>query len=179
MRVLDPWERQPYDTDESWPVFQAYRDQKPPRRGLLVSFRGRPVDPIKVARWFREHFWGERVAEWDRHLDAIRVSEMESALAKSTREAMADHVQLVEQAKEIASRELEKLLATVKDSAVEVLKPRDLTRLLDSTIKLDRLIRGETTENVNVDGPDLSHLTDEQLSALDSMLGNNADPSIH
>lgn len=181
MRTLDPWERQPYDSDESWPVFQAYRDQTPPRRGLLVSLRGRSVDPIKVARWYRDHYWAERVAEYDRHLDSIRRAETEAALAKSAREAMADHVALIEQGKEIALRELEKLLATVKESPAEVLKPRDVIRLMDATIKFDRLIRGETTENVNVEGPDFSHLTDEQLAALDALIAKNdgTDPAIH
>lgn len=146
-----------------------------------MSLRGRAVDPIKVANWYREHYWPQRVAEYDRHLDDINRAEREACLSKSSREAMADHIAMIEQGKEIAMRELEKLLATVKDSAAEVLKPRDVIHLLDATIKADRLIRGEATANVNIDGPDLSHLTNEQLAALDEMIGGpgNAPDTRH
>lgn len=177
--ATDPWERQPYDTDESWTLFQAFRDQTAPRQGLYVMLRGRPVDPVKVARWYRDHYWAERVAEYDRHCDTIIRVEREGLLAKSAREAMADHIALLEQSKEIAIREFSKLLQTVKESSVEVVKPRELIALTEMTIKLGRLIRGETTENVQMEGPDLSHLSNEQLAELDKLLEDKNAPAIH
>lgn len=176
-RTLHPWERQPYDTDESWPIFVAYRDQTLPRRGLLVLCKGRPVDPIRVAWYHKEHYWPERVAEYDRHLDAIRRAEREGLLAQTIREVTAEHAEVLADARDIVRRELEKLLATVRESAGEVVRVRDLIRLTELVIKSDRLIRGESTENVDT-GPDLSHLTNEQLTQIEGMLAGESDADV-
>jgi hypothetical protein len=168
-----PWSRQSYDTDESWPIFEAYRDQRPPRRGLLVIFKGRAVNPIKVAGWFREHFWEQRVALFDAYLDDIRLKERESLLRQSEREITSEHMEILAHSREIARRELAKLLATVEESAGEVVRTRDLIRLMDYTVKLDRLVRGQSTENVQESGPDLSKLSDSDLAEIERKLNGN------
>lgn len=177
---LIPWERQPYDTDESWSVFVEYRDQVPPRRGLQIFVKGRAVSPIRVATWMREHYWTERVAEYDRHLDDIRRREREAILRQSTKDITAEHMRILATARDIAHREISKLQATVVESAGEVLRPRDLFALIESATKLDRLIRGESTENVQESGPDLSGLSEEELAALGSMLEKTSpEPTTH
>ena len=173
---MDPWERQSYDTEESWPIFLVYRDQTPPRRGLLVTIKGRPVDPIKVSRWFREHYWEARCAEYDRHLDAIRIGEREALLRQSSAEVAAEHMGILAYGRDIIRREFEKLAATVHESAGEVVRPRDLIRLAETVVKLDRLVRGESTEAVAVDGPDLSKLSDSDLAALSTILDQASKP---
>lgn len=178
-RPLDPWERQPYDSDESWSVFVEYRDQNPPRRGLQVFVKGRAVSPIKVATWMREHYWAERVAEYDRHLDGIRLREREAFLRQSAKEITAEHMRILAISRDVAYREIAKLQATVAESAGEVLRPRDLFALIESATKLDRLIRGESTENIQENGPDLSHLSEEELSALGSMLEKSEPITTH
>jgi hypothetical protein len=52
---------------------------------------------------------------------------------------------------------------------------------MDMAIKLDRLERGEATETIQVDGPNLEHLTDAQLEALDRIIGDGGsdDASLH
>jgi hypothetical protein len=174
---LHPWERQPYDTDESWPVFQAYRDQRAPRRGLLVFSRGRAVDPVKVAGWSRTHFWMQRAAEFDRHLDGIAVAEREAIIRQTSGEVTAEHRGILADLREVAMREANKLLAAVKDSAMEVVKPRELTKLVEQVIRLERLTLGETTSNVGVEGLDFSHLGDGELdSMLARMKGSDDEP---
>lgn len=175
-----PWERQPYDTEESWPEFVAYRDSPRPRKAY--SYRPGKRNPIQVAQWIERHFWRERVAEYDRHLDAIELAEREALLAQSAREIAAQHMSLLHDARNVLSAELSKLLATVRASNLEVMKPRDLRALLETTVKLDRLVRGEVTERVE-ESTDLSHLSDEDLAKLESLLTkgktDDAQSSIH
>lgn len=179
--MCEPWERQDYDTEESWPLFVAYRDQTRPRRGVLSAFRGRPVDPVKVARWYREFFWKERAAAYDDHLDEIRRAEIEAMHAEQAREVAAKHMALLADAREVSARELQKLLARAQESQLEILKPRDLIRLMETTVRFDRLVRGESTDNIDT-GPDLSHVDDERLAEIERLLqsrDDDADPARH
>ncbi len=172
----DPWERQPYDTEDSWPIFLAYRDQTPPRRGVLSMLQTRRHDPIKIARWAREHFWRERAAEFDRHLDEIRIRTREAALAQSSQEVAAEHMAILSRLRDVATQEAEKLLATVRESDGEVLRTRDLIRLVEGVTKLDRLVRGESTERVDVEGPDLGGVSDEDLERAAALLRGKGAP---
>lgn len=180
--TLLAFERQPYDTEDSWPVFVTFRDQVPPRRALTIQVRGRNVDPVAVSRWMASHYWLERVAEYDRHLDGIRQGIRERLLAQTTADVTAEYMATLANARDIVTREMAKLAATVSASNGEVLRPRDLIHMADTILKMDRLIRGEATERVATDG-DLAHLTDAQLAALDEMLTPPAPaaprPSVH
>jgi len=175
-----PWERQPYDTEESWPEFVAYRDSPRPRKAY--TYRPGRRNPVQVAQWIEKHFWRERVAEYDRHLDGIMLAEREALLTQSAKEIAAQHMSILQDARQVLEQEFAKLLATVRSSNLEVIKPRDLRALLESTVKLDRLIRGEATERVE-ETQDLSHLSEEELIQLENLLTNgkrdDAQSSIH
>lgn len=170
----DPWERQPYDTDESWEVFRVYRDQAPPRRGVLVSIRGRAQDPVKVSRWYRSHFWKERARAFDLHLDSIRVEEQEDLHRQTAHEVAAAHMGILANSRDLVAREIEKLRATIIASEGEVIRPQTLLRFAEMVIKLDRLIRGESTERIDTNGPDLSSVSSEDLERARALLTGGA-----
>jgi hypothetical protein len=99
-------------------------------------------------------------------MDEILVTEREALLKDSTRTAMAEHVSLLNDSRQVAAQELAKLLEYSSSTpAGGILKPNELIKLIDATIKLDRLVRGESTEIVE-ERTDLSKLSIEDLRKL-------------
>lgn len=156
------WERQPIDTDESFKAFCTYRDQIPPRR-----FRG--LGPTAtIAEWYRDHGWRERIAAYDAWLDSIMLREREEALKKAARNQGTEHALLLVEAREFLGLELAKFLKTSKEHEIQNLRPHEMIRLLEQVIKLERLVQGETTENVSQQ-VDLSKLSVEELRQLEAL----------
>lgn len=165
---MHSWDRQPFDTDESFVWFQAFRDALPPRQlgRLRTASPGKIIPPLQVLLdWYTTHFWRDRVADWDTHLDHIRQEEREEIVGQTAKEQAARDQSLIHEARELVSRELNKMLITSMSNDAETLKPGELNKLLENVIKLGRLTRGETTENVGSQF-DLSTMTVEDLRKL-------------
>jgi hypothetical protein len=169
------WERQNYESEDAWRAFQTYRDASPRRRSIVLD--GRAVSPILIEHWISAHFWKERCLEYDRYMDRGRVDEIEAAYRETAREVTARHMQTLSDLRNVAAIEAAKLLERVKASSFEAMKPRDLVRLADVTFKLERLVRGESTENVNVDDKAMQALSDDRLAEIERMLKGEADES--
>jgi hypothetical protein len=154
------WERQPGETEEEWDAFRAYRDQLPPRRMMHAVVKS----TAKVSRWYNANRWAERTAAYDRHLDAIVRSEREKLLAETTQERAAKQIAKLQLVYSIVDRELRKLEEdSRKTSAFGLVKVNDLNKLLANAITLERLIRGESTENKAVVDVNLDALSVEEL----------------
>ena len=164
------WERQSTDSEAAWSAFVAYRDQRTPRRVPWGAGRQRGGNPVEIARWYREGRWALRVAEYDRHLDDIRRSHTEAILAESSRDVAAHTMALTSRAREVVEIGLEKLLDKLEKVEVYEMKPNEITRLLQVTATLDRLLRGESTAKVDIPVRDLSHLTDAELDEIERAL---------
>jgi hypothetical protein len=68
---LDPWERQPKETDHQWYCFIAYRDLELPRS--LRKAAGKLGKSTRAIESYSSRFeWSSRVSAYDRHLDGIR-----------------------------------------------------------------------------------------------------------
>ncbi len=161
------WERQPCDTSESWPCFKIYRDAKGTRRLERIRYAcpGLAQPMADLYRWYVEHNWADRVKAYDLHMDGILQEEKDAIMRQSARDLAASHMALVQDAEELASNELGKLLQASRESAAAgLLKPGDLIKLIDAAVKLGRLVKGESTENVQVSG-DLENLTESELEA--------------
>lgn len=166
------WERQDCDTNESWPFFKAYRDSKGTRRLERVRLTGGNVAaPLHdLNRWFHDHRWAERVKAYDMALDAIVQEEKEAILRKSAKEMAADHLALVQDAHELASAELSKLIQASRENTMHgLLKPGELIKLIDAAVKLGRLVKGESTENVAVTDGDLDPLSPAEEAAYEAL----------
>ncbi len=163
------WERQPCDTNESWPFFKAYRDLKGPRRldRVRLAAGGVAVTMQQLREWFTDHNWAERVKAFDAAMDAVVQEEREAELRQGAREMAADHLALVRDTLELASSELAKLVQSSRESAAHgLLKPAEVLKFVDAAVKLGRLVKGETTENVGV-STDLSPLNPEEEAAYE------------
>lgn len=168
MTAPNSWERQDYDTEESWACFQVYRDQRPPRR-LALTPGGVFVDPAKLRTWYKDHAWGARVEAYDRWVDEVLLEEREALLRQSAQAITIEHMTALGDARELASRELSKYLeASRATDAFGLLKPRELTALLETVIKYDRLIREQSTERTETKF-DLSGLDVSELRELEAL----------
>lgn len=162
----EPWGRQACDTNESWEAFVEYRDM---RNRRLRRVTKAPV--AQVQQWYREHGWRERIAAYDSHLDGIIRAEREEVLRQATREVAAEHMEILASAREVCALEFARIASLTRESrgANAVLKTPELIKLLHETVKLDRLVRNESTENVST-GIDLSKLTEEELETYGRLL---------
>ncbi len=166
-----PWQRQDYDCDQSWPVFVAYRDQRPPRRGVSISLDGRRVDPYLVSQWLRRNFWMERCAEYDAHMDYILLAEREKILAQSEQDVSAEYRAFTAAARELLLIEMDKLTSKSKEGGFAALTVRELIRLGDVTMKIDQLTRGKPTAIEQSADVDLTHVSDSDLAEARKRLG--------
>jgi len=191
----DIWEQLPNESADQYTKFCLYRDMaydgKPetfdskgiPQYGRKTKKRSlqklanelelkskRPLEELSV-----KFDWGARCEAYDLDLEKRIRQAHESAIIKMTE----DHALLGAQMIRKATSRLLKI-------PEEEISAGDLIRLADVGVKIERLSRGESTENQNVSGTlahkgtvkvsvqtehDLSDLSDEELTQLEQLLG--------
>lgn len=190
----DIWEQLPNESADQYTKFCLYRDmaydgkpeafdgknttfgRKTKKRSLqkLANELGlkskRPLEGLSV-----KFDWGARCEAYDLDLERRVRQAHEGAIIKMTE----DHALLGAQMIRKATSRLLKI-------PEEEISAGDLIRLADVGVKIERLSRGESTENQNVSGTlahkgtvkvsvqtehDLSDLSDEELTQLEQLLG--------
>jgi len=167
-----PWERNTSESDLDWQAFQAYRevgypngyDQKfHPRdlKGVAIAL-GRPYTAIKAAA--ATHAWHDRSGAFDAFLDRRRT---EQGLSYHARTQYAQ------------ARALDKMFAAweacldqfqAKVDCGDGLTAREIAQWGDIIIKNQRLISGQSTENVSVKhSMDLMRFTDVQARIFERL----------
>lgn len=168
-----PWEKRPEETEPAWSAFQAYREtgshigETPGRRSVRGVCK-RLGGSLKVwYEWSRVHKWKGRARAYDAHLDRVALESTEKAI----REMHRRHVKLSLRLQDIAGVELAKLAdeARAKAKRLGDLRPVELARIAETGVKLERLTRGESTENVAGSGLDLSKLSLTELKTLKAL----------
>ncbi len=158
------WERLATEDDHAWDAFKQFRDAVPPRRQRSVIGHG----TCPVSHWYNEHRWVERVDAYDRHMERVAQSEREAQLRQNAKDVSAEHMAMLQSARHVAQRELDKLRESVVRGDGQMMRPTEIIRLLETVVKLDRLVRGESTEAVEV-GNKAAKLTDEELEAIEKI----------
>lgn len=168
-----PWTRQPFDTDNRWRAFVAYRESPLPRSIRRTSeiladpMTGEPFDVRTLERWSSENAWPERVAEFDRYLDAQRVAATVAVLNEDARTTAAFHADLLRKAQHAAASVVNDWLERLaRGERLDGWSPGDVRGLLKDTITLERLVRGQATERVEHGVLDLSALTIDEIETL-------------
>ena len=151
-----------------WAAFLSYREQTTPRSHRRVAVRGVLQKPGDVAAWMAQWRWTERVRAYDAWLDLRVAEERAKALGSDLKAVTARQAQLLAACHDLVFAEVSKIVANAEMSDLPALKVSDLIRLMDITIRSDRLIRGEVTESVEVkaESYDLSKLSIDDLRAL-------------
>lgn len=187
-----PWEQLPGENASQYSKFCKYRDMK------YIGPRGETLDGMKapfgerslrglarqlglkyyqpIGRLSVIHHWLERCEAYDLEIDRLAREQAEREILKMRK----DHADLAAQMIKKAARRL----LTISE---EQLSAADIARLVDVGVKIERLSRGESTENKQISGEttvnhagivtvkrdpqiDLSALSDEELEQLDGLL---------
>jgi len=157
-----PWERQAFDTEESWLAFTRYRDMHKPRNQKKIL----GYATATISGWYRDFAWRERCEAFDRWQDRLFLDERAARIKQTAAEVAEEHKEILQDARELAMRELEKYLEVSRaNGGIGLIKVGDLTKLWETVIKFDRLVRGESTETVETK-VDLSALTVEELRKM-------------
>ena len=167
--MANAWDRLAAESDEEFTAFVRFRDNKPPRKVLRDS----TVPTAKLAAWYRQHDWQARAVAWDMHLDGIRQAEFEEATRDDAKQVAAEHRLILKDARELVQLEIAKYLRTSQESEAHgLLKPGELTKLLEAMIKFDRLVRDQSTSKEetildlkNLDVDELRQLADLESKA--------------
>lgn len=163
-RLAQPWERQENEPELGYEAFKGYCFQTPPRRLKHASVRHSTAE---LSALFNEWRWDERVLAWDRHVERIRVAEREALLKQDEKDRLAKWKTTLETVGALVDREMAKLLSESEKSQMSgLIKPSDLNKLMVSWITMQRLIHGESTENVNVQDDRLEKLSLDELREL-------------
>lgn len=180
-----PWEQQQFESSRQWAAFRAYRDLAPGCRTMAGVARvlGRESVSPDWGRWRREDSWDARCALWDALQDRQRQEGyLRAREAQSASDAAARDRALLDDAVSLLWQEVRKYLTQARESDFPVMKPGELQRLLDSALKLRRLLYGEATERVEAPPVDLSALSAEQLEQLIGLLETaeaSSEPQLH
>lgn len=157
-----PWERQKSENFKRFEAFKEYRDMGPDRSYTAVAEKLQKSLTL-MRRWAKEDNWKDRVAAYDDYLDKLELKKQEEERKKMTKR----HINL---ALSVQNKLVDKL-NNLKGSEIKV---QDIPKFLETAVKIERLSRGESTENHAVtgkDGKDLvpsnqyEHMSDEELKA--------------
>jgi len=176
-----PWERQAGETPLEYRKFCAYRDMRPadkiakPRS--LQELAGEmkvSLQHLKVVS--RKNNWVSRCEEYDAYIDEKARAQCETEII----EMRKNHALL-------ASQMLKKAAKRLLTISEEEITAADIVRMVDVGVKIERLSRGEPTDNQRVSGEtkithggeirvkntsdlNLSSLSDKELADLEGIL---------
>jgi hypothetical protein len=154
------WDRLTRETPKAWRAFELYRDMGLGRSYAKVAQElpnqtraGRlGVSVQLIKRWAKEFQWQDRVKAFDAHEARIASGERQDAI----REMNERHANI---AQHLQAKVIERL-ATVNPADLTI---GQLPKYLEAAVKVERLARGATTENVGL----TAAAPDEEFSGLE------------
>lgn len=134
-----PWERLDDESTVAFEAFATYRDLGVNRSTAAV---GRAVGKNKklMDRWSSAHSWVSRAAAYDAELDAVKTA--------TTRDIVAD---MAERHARLAVMFGNKVIERMQSIDLNSLSAADVARWFDLSVRIERLSRGASTENVAAD----------------------------
>lgn len=129
---LKPWERQDDETEKAFSAFKAYLEMDD--RNITELAKRLAKSRQLIDKWKQKYNWQERCIAWDKSLQ-----EIEYKTAVKERKKMAKrHIA-------IAMSMQAKAVEALKQIDVSKLTPGEIIRLFDTSVKIERLSRGEAT----------------------------------
>lgn len=182
------WERLPGETVGQYDKFCAYRDMKipgdPSSRRSIRALSGTIGSPKRYLDKLSSSLqWVARADAYDIEMERKARAQNETAILKMRK----DHA-------ELASQMIKKAAKRLLLIPEEELSAADIVRMFDIGVKIERISRGEATENRQISGKitaahtgtvafqftddlDFSCLTDDELQGFELMLEKIYRPS--
>ncbi|MBT2366140.1 hypothetical protein J7E88_12685 [Streptomyces sp. ISL-10] len=155
--VVDPWERQAYESPQAFEAFAAYRDFGPVRSVTKVA---RELDKSRalMGRWSRQFAWVMRATAYDREQDRLFLAEQ----AQARRDIARRHAKLAQAVQS-------KAVARLQTLDPRELSPSELLRYIQVAAEIERRAVGEAPVAGAVEdrdqGADVAALSDEERRA--------------
>jgi hypothetical protein len=138
---VEPFERQRGESGQAFGAFAAYRDLGPTRTVRRVA-QELSKSVTLISRWSSKWRWVERVIAWDNRVDAeAREAVLAEVRAMHTRHAAAGRLAL------------EKVMEALEQMEPATMTPRDIARVGDVFVRMERFARGEAETRVQVAPP--------------------------
>src|SRR5665811_1945804 len=141
---LKSWDKQLGESSKRYYAFCLYGDIGAKERSLSkvaeeINVGKKPSKVRQLQRWSTEGNWVARCEGWDTEQDRIKRAYMEKALKGMARK----HLDIALTRQSIAVKKLQTINIDLDPEAISV---TEAERMLDSAIKLERLVLGEPTE---------------------------------
>lgn len=131
----EPWERQKGENSKRFEAFQKFRDM--PNRSISQVARELSKSRQLIQRWAGEDKWHDRVAAWDAEQDRI------------ARQAQTDEIKKMRKRHaDLATAMLVKAAKALQRIPEDEIKAGDVSRMVDTASKLERISRGDVGEVV-------------------------------
>lgn len=132
----EPWERQIGETSRAYEAFGVYRDMGPDRSHAKVCQK-LSKNRATIAGWSSKYEWVKRTAAWDAEQDRIaRQNQIDEI--KKMRKRHTD----------LATAMLVKAAKALQRIPEDEVKASDVSRLVETASKLERISRGDAGEVV-------------------------------
>jgi len=154
---INLWDRQPGEGEKAWEAFRVYRDMEGRRsaRGASEILRGDDATYGGMGNWSVKWHWLARVNAYDRHMDRMETEGRAMAVKlMAARHAM------------IANEFIGKALKQLQTIDPRTLNNDQLIKWFKEAVKIERLSRGESTENINTNHSGYIEKNDFDLSKL-------------
>lgn len=168
------FERQDWESDEQWATFQHYRNTPSLVRSLDKTSHETYVRFRKVETYANEQHWKQRAIEYDRHLDHQAILGLSESKARAL--IRRERLETLQIFADVVKDELEAIRCQqaerkAKGATYSILKPSELVRFLKEPMLLERLLLGESTENLSVRGEAaaLAELGEDELDQLETL----------
>jgi hypothetical protein len=155
--LSEPWRRQPFDTDQSYAIFQDFLALSYPRKTKKLPEKLRAI----AESWRIIHGWDVRAARYDAHIADIR----QAAVERVTESLAERHARLGFEVTSIAAADLARLRkaqAALSDDLPR-LNDGQILRYLETGIRIEREAAGAAPPQVET--LDLSALSVDELRA--------------
>lgn len=166
------WHRLPGEDEKAFAAFQVYLTEgnRNKRETYAVMRRREGKAPLEnrpksgaIENWSQVFRWKERVLAHDDHMANVATQKREDQVR-----------QMVDRHALIAEQFQKKVIERLRTIDASALQPNAVARWFETAVKVERLSRGEPTENVKTDQNvktteldlDLSQLTDEEFEQL-------------
>lgn len=132
----EPWERQKGETSRAYEAFGIYRDQGPDR-SITKTAQQLHKNRTTIGEWSAKYEWVKRAAAWDAEQDRIaRQNQIDEI--KKMRKRHTD----------LATAMLVKAAKALQRIPEDEVKASDVSRLVETASKLERISRGDAGEVV-------------------------------
>ncbi len=139
------WTRLPEETSRQYDAFCIFRDMGPKRSIPKVAKKWSSSGAIRRLRvWASKNQWKERATSYDDYIDEIKRAKNEEAILEMT----IRHVNYSMQFQE-------KTIEALKLIDPKQLKPHEIIKWIEISIKIERLSRGVPTENIRQEKEEL------------------------